>query len=90
MPKHWRQCSYCSVNTFSRPDLTVFSLRTSRRSAAKFICELHFSNEDMKPHGTSKRLVTGATPLIPDAAIESESDPLEVSDSSVVDFSYYY
>merc|ERR1712142_487374 len=52
------------------------------KSSVKSICELHFSDEDMRSHGTTKRLVAGAVPLIPNTQDEllderSENQQLE-------------
>ena len=87
MPKHWRKCCYCPVNTYNRPDLVVFSLRTSK-SSVKSICELHFSDEDMRSHGTTKRLVAGAVPLIPNTQDELLDERSEVAIMSFISYDY--
>ena len=66
MPKSWRKCSLCSVDSFSRPDLVIFSTRVAYKTAdgpgVRYICELHYQKEDIRVHGDSKRLVSGAKP----------------------------
>ena len=78
MPKHWRKCEYCQVDTYHRPDLVVFSVRRSKRGIPQFICELHFQKEDIRVHGASKRLVSGAVPNIPDPPADQELNINEV------------
>ena len=57
--KTWRKCSLCPVTSYSRPDLVIFSTKTSHQTstvpATQFVCELHFQPEDMRAHQDSKR-----------------------------------
>ena len=78
MPKHWRKCEYCPADTYHRPDIVVFSVRRSKHGNAQFICELHFQEEDIRKHGTTKRLVSGAVPNIPDPPDDQEMNIIEV------------
>ena len=68
MPKAWRKCSMCPVDSYNRPDLVIFSTqvkyKNSTASGSRFICELHYQPEDMKVHGGSKRFVWIFVPLI--------------------------
>ena len=69
MPKHWRQCSFCSKNNFNFPHITIFGLKDATRKSLRvqsteelLICEEHFLDDDIKVHGNSKRLKEGAIP----------------------------
>ena len=59
MPKAWRKCYMCPVDSYNRPDLVIFStqVKYSTASVSRFVCELHYQPEDMKVHGSSKRFV---------------------------------
>ena len=70
MPKSFRQCGYCANNSFKNPDVVIFEANETLKSClnipsnqALFICETHFGEDDIRPHGTSKRLREGAFPL---------------------------
>ena len=71
MPKHFRQCSFCKNDNFSKPDIVIFTanmeikrvLNISEQTVS-YICEEHFPSGDVKPHGTTKRLRDGAVPLV--------------------------
>ena len=59
MPKAWRKCSLCSVDSYNRPGVVIFSTQaryqTSTSSGSRYICELHYQEDEIKVHGNSKR-----------------------------------
>ena len=70
MPPAFRQCSYCSNNSQNSPAVLFFTVSEHilrglnyAPKKASFICEHHFSPEDIKDHGTSKRLRENAFPM---------------------------
>ena len=69
MPKHFRDCSFCSSNSAQHPDTVFFTLTNAIKSSlgldesvSGFICEDHFVENDFKCHGGSKRLKHQAIP----------------------------
>ena len=69
MPKAYRECSFCSNNSVKSPQTVFFSVTNHIRShldfnqpGACYICKDHFTDEDFKVHGSSKRLKTFAIP----------------------------
>ena len=58
MPRAWRKCSLCPVNSYTRPDLVIFSTTTTFNSGRRFVCQLHYKEEDMRAHQTSRRYAT--------------------------------
>ena len=98
MPKHWRKCDLCDVNTYTRPELTIFLSQLEHVKA--FFCELHYKPEDIRIHGNSKRsalhwlhlvvdkfhlfrLVPGAMPIITREVEDVRSD--DDDDDSIID-----
>ena len=79
MPKAYRQCDFCIRNSVKNPDILIFlaneNLKTSINIFSDetfYICETHFKEEDIRPHGTSKRLREGAVPVyLPNQAAAS-------------------
>ena len=70
MPKHFRQCSFCPQNSTTAPDIAMFLANNDLKQdmdifseSAFFICENHFKDTDLKPHGNTKRLREGAVPV---------------------------
>ena len=70
MPKHSRQCNFCTNTTTSNPGILIFSANEHLKSLLNvktgldtYICEEHFELSDIKPHGTTKRLCDGAVPV---------------------------
>ena len=50
MPKTFRKCSFCPNTTYNNPDIIIFST-----SEFGFVCQIHFSDNDIRPHQGSKR-----------------------------------
>ena len=70
MPKHFRQCNFCTQNSTKSPNLVIFKANENLKSLVSFntenemfICEDHFNQDDLKTHGETKRLVDGAVPV---------------------------
>ena len=70
MPKHFRQCNFCTNNTVNKADVVIFSVNEHMRCALNiqakaevYICEDHFETEDVRTHGSSKRLNEGSLPV---------------------------
>ena len=70
MPKHYRQCNFCTQNSSKSPNLVIFKANENLKSLVSFntdnemfICEDHFKEDDLKPHGETKRLLDGAVPV---------------------------
>ena len=70
MPKHFRRCDFCTNNTATNPDIVIFcanehiiSVLDVRSDTELFICEAHFNPNDVKAHGTSKRICEGSIPV---------------------------
>ena len=70
MPKSFRQCEYCANNSYKNPEIVIFlaneNLKYSmniQSDKAVYICQTHFHEDDIRVHGTSKRLIDGAIPL---------------------------
>ena len=70
MPRHYRQCHFCTNNTSSNPELVFFSANEHILRALKincvvqlYICEEHFSANDVNIVGNSKRLRQGCLPV---------------------------
>ena len=59
MPKTYKKCSLCPNNSYVNPAVVIFTLNNDR-----FVCEEHFREEDIRPHGVSKRLVLNITLII--------------------------
>ena len=55
MPKAWRKCSLCPVDSYKRTDLVIFSTQALASLCTTYVCELHYQPDDMKEHGDSKR-----------------------------------
>ena len=55
MPKAWRKCSLCPVDSYNRTDLVIFSTQALASLCTTYVCELHYQPDDMKEHGDSKR-----------------------------------
>ena len=83
MPKAYRQCDFCIRNSVKNPDILIFlaneNLKTSINIYSDetfYICETHFKEEDIRPHGTTKRLREGALPVnLPNQAAVSLDHP---------------
>ena len=72
MPKHHRQCSFCSNNTGSNPEVVIFCANDNMKCLLNvpkesncYICEQHFDRSDLRPHSNTKRLRDGATSCFP-------------------------
>ena len=70
MPKHFRQCGFCTNNTVNNVDVVIFSANEHiicalniQTTAEVFICEEHFQTEDVRNHGNTKRLCEGSLPV---------------------------
>ena len=70
MPKAYRECSFCSKTSIGCPESLFFTVTDHIKSALSlaqsfvgFICEDHFADQDLQPHGKSKRLVKNAVPI---------------------------
>lgn len=70
MPKHFRQCNFCTNNTVNKTEVVIFSANEHIRCALNiqskaelFICEEHFETGDVRTHGNSKRLSEGSLPV---------------------------
>jgi hypothetical protein len=70
MPRAFRECSFCSNNSNLNPGVLFFTVTEHIRvvlnfapAVPSFICEHHFEQEDLKLHGTSKRLRENALPI---------------------------
>ena len=55
MPKKWKKCTLCHVNSFTRPDLVIFQYKHLGKSKPDYICELHFDPGEMRNHAGGKR-----------------------------------
>ena len=83
MPKAYRQCDFCTRNSVKNPDILIFlvneNLKTSMNIYSDknfYICETHFKEEDLRPHGTTKRLREGSLPVnLPNQAAVSLDHP---------------
>ena len=71
MPKHHRQCSFCSNNTVSNPEVVIFCANDNMKcllnvpkESDSYICEQHFDSSDLKPHSNTKKLRDGALPVV--------------------------
>ena len=53
MPKSFRKCSFCPNTSFSNPDIVIFST-----NEYGFLCENHFSDNDIRSHQGSKRFAS--------------------------------
>ena len=69
MTKHFRACNFCDTSTTNSPKCVIFSASKQLKRACNvpkdsslFICERHFSGDDLLPHGASKRLRKGCLP----------------------------
>ena len=69
MPKHFRQCTFCANNSTISPEKVIFattehilSVLNVQTAPNLYICEDHFDPEDVRAHGTTKRLVEGSLP----------------------------
>ena len=51
MPKSWRKCSLCEVNSMT--ELVIFNM--GNKNEPCYICERHFLPEDMREHADTKR-----------------------------------
>ena len=79
MPKAYRQCDFCTRNSVKNQDILIFlaseNLKTSINIYSEenfYICETHFKEEDLRHHGTTKRLREGAVPVnLPNQAAAS-------------------
>ena len=70
MPKHFRSCDFCSVNSEQDPNVVIFLMNKSMRKVLDvvtedelYICEKHFKANDIRVHGSTKRLHTEALPV---------------------------
>ena len=70
MPRAFRQCSFCGNNTTLNPGVVFFTVTDHIKQVinfapvgVSFICEQHFDPQDVKLHGTSKRLRDNALPI---------------------------
>ena len=70
MPKHFRQCNFCTNNYIANPSVVIFTANENLKNVLNvpieidcYICEEHFEVVDVKPHGNSKRLCDGAVPV---------------------------
>ena len=66
MPKHFRSCDFCSVNSEQDPNVVIFLINKSMRKFLDvvtedelYICEKHFKANDIRVHGSTKRRHTG-------------------------------
>ena len=79
MPKAYRQCDFCTRDSVKNPDILIFLANENLKSSINiysdekfYICETHFKEEDIRPHGTTKRLREGAVPVnLPNQAAAS-------------------
>ena len=69
MPNQARQCGYCANNSYNSPNVVIFTASAEMKKALNhpkdlslLICEEHFDKSDVKYHGNSKRLISGAIP----------------------------
>ena len=70
MPKKYRDCNFCNINSFTHPHLRIFVVNAMLKRFLKvkseleqYICERHFDENDFKPHGGTWRLADGAVPV---------------------------
>ena len=71
MPKHYRKCGMCSADTITDPNIVIFTATNKIKRSLNYpteillmICERHFDDNNLRTHGTSKRLTAGAVPII--------------------------
>ena len=88
MPKQFRQCGFCPINTRIDSETVIFAVNSKLRDTlgsgyhhVKFICENHFDRGDIRSHADSKRLRDGAIPVFLDNRNFPSDDSLEINDS---------
>ena len=88
MPKQFRQCGFCPINTRIDSETVIFAVNSDLRDTlgseyhhAKFICENHFDRVDIRSHADSKRLRDGAIPVFLDDRNFPSDDSLTINDS---------
>ena len=104
MPPAFRQCSFCIINSINNPNVVLFTvsdhiqrnLNMPPSDSISFICEQHFPPNDLKQHGTSKRLREGAVPTYfpRKEALSMDhnyilTSPLQLVSTSVLSISYW-
>ena len=50
MPKPYKKCTLCANNNYTNKDIVIFTTADHG-----FVCENHFTDDDMRPHQGSKR-----------------------------------
>ena len=103
MAPAFRQCSFCNINSCNSPSVVLFTvsehiqrtLNLPPAASASFICEQHFPPNDLKDHGSSKRLRDCAVPVYfpRNEALSMDhnyilTSPLELVSMSVLSVSY--
>ena len=70
MPRAFRSCNFCSNNSRENPGVSFFSLSDRMikslklsRITSNYICETHFTPDDIIPHSQGRRLRFNALPI---------------------------
>ena len=71
MPKHFRRCNFCLTSTLEQPKLVIFQVTDKVKKKFNlclendyYVCENHYNPNDLRKHGESKRVISGAIPNI--------------------------